>query len=311
MNRIRISKNGKSALVFMIGLGVAFMGPRADAKTITISYTGAAPAGAEITASASGENTVLGSPAHPSYGQTFDIAGLTSAQAINYVLTGKAAGKPNKVGMVGFGTNATANAAGTGIVVTTINAIGIIGTRTVAVTEVDVTPNKAAKNATASSFAVAALDPTIKNPAGVPQNIALVSVGPGFAGGGPGGTDGAGAGALSLSVNGVSVSDAITTGETAEQAADGLYTALIDDGFKLNAPDPFGNLELKFSDLANYTLIGSPAMISIDFGFSATADNLDLAVDTFAPEPTSVSLVAPALLGLLAFRRRRPNRSWP
>jgi hypothetical protein len=309
VNRIRIPNSGKFALVLMIGLGVACMGTQADAKTITISYTGAAPAGAEITVSASGENTVLGSPAHPNYGQTFDISGLTSAQAISYVLTGKAAGKPNKVGMVGYGTNAAANAAGTGITVTTINAIGIIGTRTVAVTEVDVKPNDAAKKATGSSFAIAALDPTIKNPAGVPQNVALLSVDPGFVGGGPGGTDGAGAGALSLNVNGVAVTDAIITGETAEQAADGLYTALIDDGFKLNAPDPFGNLELKFSDLANYTLIGSPSMISRDFGFSATADNLDLALDTYAPEPTSLSLVAPALLGLLTLRRRRPNRS--
>jgi len=296
-------------LVVMLSgmLAVAAIGTSAEAKTIIIDYLGGAPPGAMITVSASG----VGGVVNPSYQQTFDISGLTSTQAIKYVLNGTAPGKPTLgMGMVGYGTNAAINAAGNGINVTTILAIGVFVNSNVPVTSVDITPNKPAKNATLSNYALAAADPTIINPFGVPQNVALLSVGAGFPGGGPGGTDGAGGGQLLLDVNSTSVSADITDGETYTQAADALYTSLSSDGFVLGPPDAFGNLELDFSDPANFSLTGSPSMISIDFGFSSTANNLDLDLDTSViPEPAPAAVIVSALIGLLALRRgRRPQR---
>ena len=54
-----------------------------------------------------------------------------------------------------------------------------------------VTPNNPAKKATNSNYAVAALDPRQNNGVGNPANVTQLAIGPGIAGGGPLGSDGA------------------------------------------------------------------------------------------------------------------------
>ena len=293
------------SLLVLALLMIGGVGSQALGKTITINYTGTAPASSKITVSASGSNYVLGTPAHPSYNVEFDISGLTAAQARNYVLTGSAPGKPAQPGL-NTRTNAAVNAAGTGLDLTTIDAIGIFSTRTVAVDEVDVTPNNPAKKATNSNYAVAALDPRQNNGVGNPANVTQLAIGPGIAGGGPLGSDGAAGGQLLLSLNSVPISTTLTDGETSDQAAADLYNALKSDGFALAPPDPFGVLELDFNNATNFALLGSPSLLSVDFGFSATADNLDLSIDTFAaPEPTSLTLLGVGAAMLSLVRRRR------
>jgi hypothetical protein len=277
----------------------------ATAKNITIDYMGAAPANATISVSASGNNTVLGTPANPFYDVEFDISGLTAAQARNYVLTGRAPGKPNKPALTSR-TNAAIDAAGTGIDLNTIDAIGVFGTRFVAVTEVDVRPNDAARRAAGRNFAIAALDPRQNNSAG-PINVAVLGVGTGFTGGGPLGTNGAGAGQLLLTLNGLPITVNLVDGESNSQAAGDLFAALRQDGFALAPPDAFGDVELDFSNSTNFALLGSPS--SFDISFVETGDNLDISLDTFlVTEPGPLMLLGPAILGLGLCRARAAKR---
>jgi hypothetical protein len=132
----------------------------------------------------------------------------------------------------------------------------------------------------------------------------VLGVGPGIAGGGPSGADGADAGQLLLGLNSVALNINVTDDETFGPEALALYNALAGAGFDLAPPDAFGDVAIDFSDPTNFALIGSPADLLVTFAFSDTADNLDITIDAYVPEPGSLALIGTAFVGLSILRKR-------
>jgi hypothetical protein len=280
--------------------GIALVSQASDARggqmfldpNYVIDYAGVAPAGATLKVTANASYVRLGQPVAINYGQTFNIAGLTSAQAIKLILNSAA----NPTGLVTFGSNAISTPVPPGPAGITISTLLGLDNNQHALDKmkgIDLDPNAAAA---ALGLKTAAAMPLINDPFGRPTNTVTVSVDPGsFMGG-------VTAGKITLDLNNVAINATVGANQEASTVLGNLENAVATSGFVLSSMTS-DSFTIDFSNATNFDKLGEPSSFQFDLGLNSGASNLDFGLGVSAiPEPDSLVLAVIAVLCLVGYR---------